>query len=93
LQSEQSKQRAKRSCKREGGFGPEDVSFSTPFSMLRGGKSNVGLVPMNNARRRSLRLARIIVTLGKYHLDYVTAELQARSIEVFDLWPPSGQPL
>ena len=39
-----------------------------------------------------LKLAGIIVTLGKYHHDYVTAELQARAIEVFDMWPLSALP-
>ena len=77
---------------RNGGFGPEDLKFLD--AVFDAAWQEVASQFSTDEEREAarLKLAGIIVTLGKYHHDYVTAELQATSIEVFDMWPLSALP-
>jgi hypothetical protein len=79
----------------DGGLGPKDVKFLDAVfeSAWREIESRFNSDEQREAEAAKLRLARIIVTLGKYHHDYVAAELQAMSIEVFDMRPPTQEPL
>jgi hypothetical protein len=78
---------------RDGGFSPEDVKFLDAVFDASWQEIERRFRSDEEREAAQLRLAKIIVTLGKYHHDYVTSELQARSIEVFDMWPPTEEPL
>ena len=77
---------------RNGGFGPEDLKFLNAVFDAAWQEIASRFSTDDEREAARLKLAGIIVTLSKYHHDYVTAELQATSIEVFDMWPLSARP-
>jgi hypothetical protein len=72
---------------RNGGFGPGDLKFLNAVFDAAWQEIASRFSTDDEREAARLKLAGIILTLGKYHHDYVTAELQARAIEVFDMWP------
>ena len=77
---------------RDGGFGPEDLKFLNAVFDAAWHEIASRFSTDDEREAARLKLAGIIVTLRKYHHDYGTAELQARAIEVFDMWPLSPLP-
>ena len=77
---------------RNGGFGPEDLKFLNAVFDAAWHEIASRFSTDDEREAARLKLAGIIVALGKYHHDYVTAKLQATSIEVFDMWPLSALP-
>ena len=75
---------------RNGGFGPEDLKFLNAVFDAAWQEIASRFSTDDEREAARLKLAGIIVTLGNH--DYVTTELQARAIEVFDMWPLSALP-